>query len=612
MNNSKQKNKDDVQASWETTARMLEQTGALAKVGGWELDLITLKLYWTLETCRIHELEIMEAPSLENAINFYAPEAQPIITKAVQEATAFGTPWDLELPLITAKGRSIWVRAQGTAVMENGKAIKLFGAFKDITDRKKTEAELRKLNERLSLVTRVGGVGIWDYNIVENILTWDDQMFVLYGVGRDQFLGAYEAWKNCLHPDDLVTSEKELQMAIVGEKDFNTEFRVIWEDGTVRNIRAMGIVSLNEKGEPFRMVGTNWDITDNRKSLSDLRKSEASIRAFMDAVPEPALLVDKECVVIVANQSLAHSIKKSVFEIVGKKIFEFLPPDVAAHRQHLVNQVVRTGVFIRFEDSNQGRHFVTFLSPVKETDGTVSRIAIFALDITERKNAEKKLQTSLKEKVALLNEVHHRVKNNLQVITSLLRLESGRSNNIEIKTVLSDMQGRIRSMALLHESLYRSGAFAAVDLGAYIKQIATQAFRTFVNHNAGVRLQIDVDAVQIGMDQATPCGLLINELVSNCFKHGFPDGQGGLVHIVLKVLPDSKQVELSVMDTGVGLPSDFENRRNHSLGLQLVGDLTKQIGGSLTKSQNAGQSLGVQFMVIFKVEEMNTIQGIAE
>jgi len=173
---SRIKNSNQPQANVEMTARMLEQTGAIAKVGGWELDLKTQKLYWTLETCRIHELEIMEAPSLENAINFYAPEARPLIASAVQAAIEDGKPWDLELPLITAKSRHIWARAQGTAVRENGKTIKVFGAFQDITDRIKSAADLRQLSERLSLATRAGEVGIWDYNIVENILTWDNQM----------------------------------------------------------------------------------------------------------------------------------------------------------------------------------------------------------------------------------------------------------------------------------------------------------------------------------------------------------------------------------------------------------------------------------------------------
>ena len=223
-------------------------------------------------------------------------------------------------------------------------------------------------------------------------------------------------------------------------------------------------------------------------------------------------------------------------------------------------------------------------------------------DVTDTVAAARKLEHALQEKVVLLNEVHHRVKNNLQVITSLLRLEAGRSAYAPTKVVLQDMQGRIRSMALLHESLYRSGVFARVDLGAYLKQLATQAFRSVSDRHEAVRLALELDAVNVSLDQATPCGLLVNELISNCFKHAFPHGTGGVLRIELKNLPaldgQAPGVRLCVSDTGVGLPADFEVRRAESLGMQLVADLSTQIGGILI----VGLGPGAEFCVTFKPE----------
>ena len=157
-------------------------------------------------------------------------------------------------------------------------------------------------------------------------------------------------------------------------------------------------------------------------------------------------------------------------------------------------------------------------------------------------------------------------------------------------------------MALLHESLYRSGVFARVDLGAYLKQLATQAFRSVSDKRGAVRLDLALDAVDVSLDQATPCGLLVNELISNCFKHAFPEGTGGMLRIELRNLPAqdgrAPQVRLCVSDTGVGLPDDFEVRRTESLGMQLVSDLTTQIGGALT----VGRGPGSEFCVTFKPE----------
>ncbi|OGS67621.1 MAG: hypothetical protein A2522_07430 [Gallionellales bacterium RIFOXYD12_FULL_53_10] len=140
----------------------------------------------------------------------------------------------------------------------------------DITERKNAEEALRQLSERLSLATRAGGVGIWDYDVVHNTLSWDDQMFVLYGVSREQFSGAYEAWRSGLFPDDAARGDLEIQMALSGEKDFNTEFRVLKPDGTIRHIRAMGNVQRDGQGQPQRMVGTNWDITEQVQSRTAL------------------------------------------------------------------------------------------------------------------------------------------------------------------------------------------------------------------------------------------------------------------------------------------------------------------------------------------------------
>jgi two-component sensor histidine kinase len=211
------------------------------------------------------------------------------------------------------------------------------------------------------------------------------------------------------------------------------------------------------------------------------------------------------------------------------------------------------------------------------------------------------LQASLKDREALLKEVHHRVKNNMQVITSLLRMEGRRSVVSDTKAVLGDMQARIRAMALLHESLYRTGTFASVDLGSYLKQLATQAFQTVVTDTDTIELKLNLGSVQVGMDQAIPCGLLLNELISNSLKHGFPVGVTGHVSIDLRPLDTSNEWQLRLCDTGIGLPENFEEKRKNSLGLQLVGDLARQIGGELQITPNADR--GVAFAVNFQVLE---------
>ena len=168
----------------------------------------------------------------------------------------------------------------------DGNLVGILGISRDITERKQTEDALKQLTDRLSLAVAAGGVGIWDYDTVNNVLIWDEQMFSLYGITAAQFGGAYEAWRKGLHPEDLARGDAEIQMALRGEKDFNTEFRVVWPDGTIRNIRALAIVQRDKTGLPLHMIGTNWDITAQKQAEETLQATnldlqEAIVKADM-------------------------------------------------------------------------------------------------------------------------------------------------------------------------------------------------------------------------------------------------------------------------------------------------------------------------------------------
>jgi two-component sensor histidine kinase len=245
--------------------------------------------------------------------------------------------------------------------------------------------------------------------------------------------------------------------------------------------------------------------------------------------------------------------------------------------------------WVFFVSQDRSRFEGELLQAKKQAESALERLQI----------SEVALKQSLRDKEALIMEVHHRVKNNLQVITSLLRLESGRSEVAVVKAVLGDMQSRIRTMSMLHESLYRSGTSASVELGSYLRKLSTQAFQSQAASSDAVRLELHLESVLVSMDQAVTCGLLVNELISNCFKHGFPAELSGFISVNLQQLDTDAQWCLRVSDSGVGLPENFEDKRKKSLGLQLVADLVRQIGGKLTITPNLEK--GVTFAVNFNV-----------
>lgn len=179
------------------------------------------------------------------------------------------------------EGNYLWILNRGKVVdrNSNGEALRVVGSHSDISKLKKTE-ELIKINEtRLSLAVKAGGIGIWDWDIVSDKLTWDDQMFVLYGVNNNDFTNAYDAWVNGVYIADKKRGDEEIQMAIKGEKDFNTEFRVQYADGTIRNIKALATVLRNDEGNAIRMIGTNWDITAEKEALVQIAAREEAEKA---------------------------------------------------------------------------------------------------------------------------------------------------------------------------------------------------------------------------------------------------------------------------------------------------------------------------------------------
>lgn len=229
---------------------------------------------------------------------------------------------------------------------------------------------------------------------------------------------------------------------------------------------------------------------------------------------------------------------------------------------------------------------------------TVPKILTLVQQAKFSEQVTAKLRASEERKEALLREVHHRVKNNLAVICSLFYLQSTHSKNEKIAEIFAEMENRVHSMALVHESLYRSDNLARVDFAKYAKNLADGILTSHANPNASVSLKTDLEPVTVGIDLAVPCGLVLNELISNAFKHGFPDGKGGEIHLKLQSSTDG-QCTMSVEDTGVGLPDGMDIAKSRSLGLKLVRLLTQQIRGSFELS---GGHPGTLALLKFKAE----------
>ena len=223
-------------------------------------------------------------------------------------------------------------------------------------------------------------------------------------------------------------------------------------------------------------------------------------------------------------------------------------------------------------------------------------VAEIHVDITERKQAEEKIKQSLKEKEVLLREIHHRVKNNLQIISSLLKLQAGRVNDRFVKKVYQESNNRITAMALVHEILYQSADLAEIDLKQYIIYISKNLLKIFGPQSKNILLKTEGDNIHLEINQAVPIGLVLNEIISNSLKHAFPKGQGGEIKIRPHLMEDEK-IELFVSDNGRGIPDDIDFKNTKTLGLRLISGLVeKQLKGTLVLSRTSG----TQYIIRFK------------
>jgi PAS domain S-box-containing protein len=428
-------------------------------------------------------------------------------------------------------------------------------------------------------------------------LTFGNQRYCeAAGQPLEQLLGKTDA---DLYPSDLAAKYRadDLQVMDSGKLLDTVEDHPA-SDGANRTVQILKSPLRDANDKIIGVQGIFWDITARKQMEEALRQQQLFANAILDSLPGIFYLYSyPELRLELWNKNHETQLGFKPAEMKGRSIMDWHLPEMRESVRKAVESAMGTGFNLAEACllAKDGRRIPFLLTGVRfEARDKLYLIGV-GFDITESKKAEAALKDSLHEKEALLKEVHHRVKNNLQVISSLLRLQAGKIEHPLAKEALQDMKRRIHSLALLHETLYHSDNLARVNLALYLKSLCQQLFRSLAAPPANIRLVLELAPTQTVMDQAIPCGLLVNELVSNSLKHAFPDGRDGEVRVELEPVSAGTQLRLRVADNGVGLPKDFDLAKTHSLGLQLVSDLAIQLRGQLTIGPGPGTSFELSF-----------------
>ena len=344
--------------------------------------------------------------------------------------------------------------------------------------------------------------------------------------------------------------------------------------------------------------GLKQEVTERQRMEEALRESERRLQAIINRAPFGAhfyeLMSDGRLVLTGANPAADKVMRVAHQSFLNKSIEEAFPDLKSTEIPNALRRVAASGQDYQNNQVEFNGEGIRGVFEFHAFQTGVNRMAVFFQDVTARKRGEDAIRASLEEKTVLLKEVHHRVKNNLQIVISLLNLQAVRTKNPMALDTLQETGNRVRSMALLHETLYRSESLGRVNFAHYIVSICDHLLRSYGPKAARIKLEPHLEEISIDLDQAVSCGLIINELVSNALKHAFPEGRSGRIIVELHTLPQ-EQFVLKVADDGVGMPPQLDIRQTGTLGHQLVFMLVEKLHGTLEVTRDHGTAFCITF-----------------
>jgi PAS domain S-box-containing protein len=363
---------------------------------------------------------------------------------------------------------------------------------------------------------------------------------------------------------------------------------------------------LNAAGEPVEILGSWVDVTDRKKTEEALRKSEEKYRTLFESATDAIFILDLEGNFIDINSAAYTRLGFTKEEMLSLHISRLDPPEFAARVPERLAQISRFGETV-FESAHLRKDGsimpVEVNSRLLEYGGQQVYFSIIR-DITERKRAEERIKQNLKEKELLLREIHHRVKNNMAVISGLLDLQSARIQEDAMKELFNESRQRIKSMALVHDKLYNTEDLSRIDFSDYINSIVKDLISSYNKEGREIITKISAGDILLEIESAIPCGLIINELVTNAMKHAFPGKTGG--EITVSFTKSCNIYTLFIHDNGIGLPEGFDYTRTNTLGLQLVDALTRQLKGNLKFQSGTAANQGTSVIMTFSEKKGET------
>jgi PAS domain S-box-containing protein len=486
---------------------------------------------------------------------------------------------------------------------EAGEIVGAMGVSRDISELKKAEQELRNSEEKYRAIYNQAFIGIARVGLKDgNFIEVNQRLCQMLGYTSEELCGMTTS--GISHPDDFLTNQPErLAFLESGSNVLSTEKRYIKKNGGLVYANLTITLVKDGNGVPQYFIYVYEDITERKQAEEKIKAQSAKLNAVFESSSHLIWTLDINFCLTSFNQNFFRFFRKNynldIYIGLNMVSDEVKTTDEYNDLWKQKYRAVLKGESQHFETKLINVWREVFLNPIFDENGVVREISGIANDITEKKYGEEKIRQSLQEKEVLLKEVHHRVKNNLQVISSILNLQSSYVKDTATLNILKESQNRIKSMAFIHESLYQTKDFSSINFSEYVVNLAHNLIQSYSNFDNEIKLNLDIQNVFLNLDLAIPCGLIINEIVSNALKYAFVDKKYDC-EVTVSMSLDDENLILIVGDNGIGLPKEIDYRNTQSLGLQLVVTLTDQLNGTIKMESEKG----TKYTIIFKQNQV--------
>ena len=465
---------------------------------------------------------------------------------------------------------------------------------------------MKESEKGLAEAQKMAHIGNWEWDIATDKVYWSDEMYRIFGREPQKLASSYNEYLNYIHPDDRDYFCNAAKKAERG-KLFDINYRIVLANGEERIVNLKSECLTNDENTPTKMKGTVQDITESKKAEEKIQILASAVESSEDAI----ITASFEGNITSWNKGAEQIYGYLSEEIMGKNISILEPDNLKGEIKQLIENIkqkekIRNYKTLRLKKNGTIINVSITLSPVFDVSGKLVAISAITRDITKMTKAEKLLA---KTEAARKKEIHHRIKNNLQVISSLLDLQADKFDNPKVIEAFRESQDRVISMALIHEELYKGKRTDTLDFSTYIRELAENLFRTYSLKSKKINLNMDLEEnAFFDMDTAIPLGIIVNELVSNSLKHAFQGRDKGEIRIKLygekreeykREGSKSASFILTISDNGVGIPENLNFEDLDSLGLQLINTLVDQLDGELELKRNNG----TEFAIRIKVKE---------